>query len=208
MRFVIPAMLYAARMHADIINCSFETQATPGFTAAVDEAGQGRALIVNAAGNLTPDTELARREDVLSVAATDRNDVVDINSNRGDYIGLSAPGVEISSTFVIPVPGDSASSRVPAYAIGLNGTSFAAPLVSGAAGLVIADRRARGDKALSPMGMILRLRESADDISAQNPGDSGYGDGRLNAYRALTDPYVSLATRAGGATIGGPLVLA
>ena len=102
---------------------------------------------------------------------------------------------------------DSLLGRTPIYAGFLNGTSFSAPQVTGAVALLQAHRRALGLDPLSPAGMLARLRETTDDISAQNPGLTGYGTGRLNLFRALTDPPRSLAIRALARTVGPGAIL-
>src|SRR5262249_10810253 len=51
-------------------------------------------------------------------------------------------------------------------------------------------------------------RETTDDIGGrQIPGTTGYGTGRLNLFRALTDPPRSLAIRGRARTLGPPAIL-
>ena len=204
MTFAAQAIRYATRMGASVLNCSFATEQQPDLEAAVSAAIQAGATLVLAAGNNGIANWLTLRPDVVVVGATDQYDRVAAFSNRGPELDLSAPGLEIPTTsFARPGP-DSIGLRQPRYALDANGTSFAAPQVSAAAALVQSRRHALGLPALSPLEMLFRLRDTADDILALNPGGS-YGTGRLNLYRALTDPPSSFAVR-GGAEAVGPAV--
>lgn len=211
MSFVAKAIRYATRMGARVINCSFETVNTPGFVAVTDSAVAAGILICVAAGNgaLQPappgSHDLADREDVLAVGSTGSTDAVANDSNRGDFVDLCAPGEGLSSTFLVRGPGGGPAEA--SYLINASGTSLASPIAAGVAALVIADRIATGAPPLSPMDLLLRLRDSATDIVAQNPGLEGYGDGRLNAVAALTQTRVSFARHAGAGTVGSPVVL-
>jgi subtilisin family serine protease len=109
---------------------------------------------------------------VLSVGATQQSsDVKPGFSNYGVTVDVFAPGVNILST----VPGDD-------YDTGL-GTSMAAPMVSGLAGLV---------KTLHPTWtndqVGEQVRVTCDSIDAANPSYAGrLGKGRINAHRAVTE---------------------
>ncbi len=207
MSYVAQALRYGARNGASVLNCSFATLNQSGLFAAASAATRAGVTIVAAAGNGGQPHDLASRADVIAVAASDRGDAIAGFSNRGPYVDLAAPGVGILSTFAAPLSGaDSIALRQPAY-VEIDGTSFSAPLVAGGAALVQAQRRARGEPPLSPIGMLLRLTETTDDIAYANPGATGFGSGRLNLRRVLTDRPTSTATRAGATTIGPALVL-
>jgi subtilisin family serine protease/chitodextrinase len=213
MDFAAKAIRYATRMGATVINCSWASDNTDGIDTAVEAAARAGVTVVSAAGNNNQPHYLAGRDDVLAVAATDSTDHYATFSNFGPYVDLSAPGVGIRSTSIaFPRAGtDSVGRRQPAYNTGVfngNGTSFSAPLVSGAAALIQSRYvwpNAR--RLLTPRGVQLRLMESADDLSAVNPGTSGlFGAGRLNAYRALTEVTSSTATRTGASSIGAQVL--
>jgi subtilase family protein len=201
MSYAAQALRYAARMGAAVVNCSFSTLNEGGLDAAATVATHAGVVIVSAAGNSGEPRYLATRSDVIAVAATDRNDVVAGYSNRGTYVDLAAPGSNLVSTFVQSIGADSISQRQPTYGM-LSGTSMSAPLVAGGVALLQALRRATGQRLLSPRGAQLRLMETADDISAANPGNAGYGVGRLNLGRLLADPPHSRAWTCGASTIG------
>jgi subtilisin family serine protease len=205
MSFAAQAVRYATRMRADVVNCSFESLDLNGLGAALDAAIRAGVTIVAAAGNNDRPSYIGGREDVIAVAATDASDRIASFSTRGSWVDLAAPGVGIFSTFITRAPSasDSLGYRQPTYNApsGLNGTSFSAPLVAGAVALLDARQKELGLHPLAPRGAQLRLRETADDISSLNTG-TGYGTGRLNLERALTDRPTSTAWRAAGMTVG------
>ena len=207
MSYAAMAIRYATRMGASVINCSWTSVNSGGLDAAVTAATRAGVTIVNASGNSPSDPAyLGNRDDVIAVAGTDTLDVVSPTATTGPWVDLSAASVGITSTFVRHLPGDSLSQRTPYYMGSLRGTSFAAPQVTAAVALLQAQRRAQGRAPLTPAGVLARVRETADDILALNPGASGYGTGRLNLYRALTDPPTSLAIRGGARTLGPAVV--
>jgi subtilisin family serine protease len=205
MSYAAQAVRYATRMRANVINCSFSSLNGSGLGVALDAAIRAGVTVVAAAGNNSASSYIGMREDVIAVAATDATDRIASFSNRGSWVDLAAPGVRISSTFIAraPLANDSLAYRLPAYNApsGLSGTSFSAPLVAGAVALLEARQKALGLRPLPPRGVLLRLRETADDISSLNTG-SGYGTGRLNLERALTDRPTSTAWCAAGKSVG------
>ncbi|TDN38060.1 hypothetical protein A8B98_00795 [Hymenobacter sp. UV11] len=142
------------------------------------------AVLVAAAGNTPADLLFypASYDHVLSVAATDENDAKADFSTYSHRIDLAAPGVRITVAGGSNVNGG--GGKVDAdYARG-GGTSFASPLVAGAAALV----RARFPQ-LNAEQVQAQLRQSADtslyDVQT-NSNYRGYlGTGRLNIARAV-----------------------
>jgi subtilisin family serine protease len=168
------AILYASKMGARIINCSW---GGPGRSRAeqevVDLAVARGSLIVAAAGNEGDRTELypASYRGVLSVASVTSGDRRSNFSNYNSFIGIAAPGEGIYST--MPVGSGS-------YGVA-SGTSMATPIVAGAAALVVS--RFPG---LAPDAVAAVLRAGADDIDSSNPGYRALlGTGRLNIERSL-----------------------
>src|SRR5438034_4763118 len=116
-------------------------------------------------------------------------------SNTGNNIDLAAPGVNIYTT-----------TRGGAYGLA-TGTSFSAPIVAGAAALVIS-----ANPALSAAQVQDILKQNADDLGAKG-WDTSYGSGRLNVYKAVraalgssgtdtTAPVVTISSPANGTTVG------
>ncbi|RSK47050.1 S8 family peptidase [Hymenobacter rigui] len=135
------------------------------------------AVIVAAAGNTPADLEFypASYDHVLSVAMLTPTDERSTNATFSRRIDLSAPGTQILTTL-----GNSDSDY---FAVG--GSSFAAPLVAGAAGLV----RTRFPQ-YNAAQIAAQLRRTTDNIDAL-PGNAAYvgriGSGRLNVLRAVTE---------------------
>ena len=96
------------------------------------------------------------------------------NSNTGSHICVSAPGEGIMST----IRGDSTGS--------MTGTSMAAPIVSGVAGLIISQGLDRNFN-LTNDDVRHIIERTADDIISTGIGfDNETGYGKVNAYRALS----------------------
>ena len=106
---------------------------------------------------------------VLSVTATNASNTVDNYSDHNYYKDIAAPG---SNVIVLSNGSDNGVGRV-------SGTSFAAPMVSGAAALLFA-----ADESLTPAQVKKILCDTATDMGA--PGyDPYYGWGLLNINAAL-----------------------
>ncbi len=135
------------------------------------------ALIVAAAGNsgLNEKYFPASYEGVFSVAATGSADIAWSGSTFGPSVDICAPGELVRSCW--PFNGYDVSS----------GTSFSAPLITGAAALVKSHF-----PAYSALQVAERLRITADTSIYTLPGNATVnqllGSGRLNMLRALTDP--------------------
>jgi hypothetical protein len=200
------AIVYAVQNGATVINCSFENIQTPDLIAAVNYATQFGVVIVVAAGNNGTQNYMGKRDDVISVGATDQNDKLTLFSNPGTWVDLAAPGQSIATLTLHADGTDSTGLRTPGYSGAEAGTSFSAPMVTGAVALLQSSRRQQGLPRLHPYVVQLRLKESADDISANN-GGGGYGSGRLNLYRLLGDPAASLGFPIGTTTIGSGVIL-
>ena len=209
MDFAAKAIRYATLMGANVINCSWASANQSGLDAAIGAAVRAGVTIVSASGNNGGPHYIGDRDDAMAVAACDSTDVLATYSNLGPFVDLTAPGDYVRSTWIVHPGPDSVMLRQPAYIGALRGTSFASPLVVGAAALLQARTLATGaTHLLTPRGIQLRLMESADDIAAQNPGAIGqYGAGRLNMARALTEATGSTATRTRARAVGGSVLV-
>jgi len=181
MDYAASAIVYATNKGATAISCSWTSSNTGGLGDAVDYAIQNGVLVIAAAGN---DDEnrcndfdeyyLSTRSDVMVVAATDCKDkraIFDAGaSNYGDCVDISAPGKNIYSTC------QSASGKCDYEDYNYkSGTSMAAPMVVGLAGLLKSQRPDWGREEIWEA-----IVSSADSLE-----DEGMGAGRINAYSAL-----------------------
>ncbi|TCO54785.1 type VII secretion-associated serine protease mycosin [Actinocrispum wychmicini] len=169
---------YASDAGAKVINLSlagYDDYAV--VREAVAYAVSRDALVVAAAGNgqgqRSESVELpsypAAYDGVLGVGAIDINGARMTGSQVGRYVDITAPGAQVLTP-----------TRVEGHAY-VDGTSFAAPFVSGTAALV----RAAWPK-LSAAEVAQRL------IATASPARGGinspaYGAGIVNPYRAVTD---------------------
>ena len=175
---------YAADHGARIINLSLAGGTNPVLAEAVRYAQSRGVLIVAAAGNAGKSDPVypAAYDGVLAVGSTDPDgERLSPFSNRGPWVDLVAPGESIVSTAT--VTGGYAS---------YDGTSFASPLVAGAAALVLATH-----PAFTPEDVTARLVRTATGLS-------GTG-GVVNAGEAVVDlpgGYVLLAADGGAFTFG------
>ena len=165
-------IIYAADNEADILSNSWGGSGSSStLNSAMNYAYSKGCVIVAAAGNSNADVSgftPANIPCVIAVAATDSNDVKASFSNYGETVDVSAPGVSILST-----TGSSYASW--------SGTSMACPHVSGVAALILSN-----EPTLTNAEVRQRLRDTADDINAQNPSWQGLlGTGRINAYKAV-----------------------
>jgi subtilisin family serine protease len=167
---------YAADHGCQIINCSWGGGGSSQFGQDIVNYAtiNKNSLVVCAAGNNGVDGDFypAAYNYVLSVANTSQNDVKFSNSNYGYMVDVCAPGDNVNSTW---------SGNL--Y-ITTSGTSMSSPIVAGAAGIV-----KNHFPAYNGLQVGERLKVTADNIYAANPSYiNKLGTGRINLFRALTDP--------------------
>lgn len=167
---------YAADQGARVINLSLGGRNDSRLLhAAVRYATDRGALVVVAAGNEAeegnPVEYPAAYTETIAVGAIDLDETHASFSNYGDYVDVSAPGVNIGSTGW--VEGD------PEPYFAASGTSEAAPFVTGLAGLIWSI-----NPALTNEDVRRVILSTTDDLGV--PGqDPFFGAGRINAYKAL-----------------------
>ena len=167
-------IVYAVNNGAQVINCSW---GGGGYSLlgqeVINYAIANGSLVVAAAGNNNSSDPFypASYKNVLSVAATDEGDMKTSFSNYGAGVDISAPGINIYSTW-----------QNDTYRFGL-GTSFASPIAAGLAALV---------KARFPLynanQIAEQIRTNCDDINSINPDFiNQLGRGRLDAFKSLAN---------------------
>ncbi len=189
------AINYATSLGVHVMNNSWGgDEYSETMAAAIRKANHARILFVVAAGNNGNDNDIGPDypasyafDNILSVAATDANNQLAGFSNYGLLsVHLAAPGVGILSTF----PGGQ-------YGV-LDGTSMAAPYVSGAAALL----KARYPQ-LGASEIKARLMATSEPLASLK---GKMVAGRLNLLRALDGDFTppsapsSLSVEAIGAT--------
>jgi len=165
------AVDYAVDNGARIINLSIYANGQPprDFQQALDRAAAKGVIVVGITGNGGEATVMypGRLETVLAVSATTESNLLASFSNRGDTVGVCAPGQSITA-FTI---GGSATTQ--------SGTSFAAPHVSGVLALMLSlSPRLTASEAI---GILLA---TSTDLGSQGPDDM-YGAGLVDALAAL-----------------------
>lgn len=173
--FIAQAITDAVDSGCNVINLSLVMSGEhPSVESAVEYAHAHNVIVIAAAGNdsLQVNKFPASSDHTLSVAAVDSFGVIADFSNYGDKVDLMAPGTGIYASYI-----DNQYAR-------WDGTSFAAPFVSGQAALIYA---INPDGSWDDIhGAICSLAVSIDSLNPGYEGLLGYG---------LIDP---LATVLGG----------
>jgi len=152
-----------------LVNMSLETGSNPVLDFAMSSASANGMILVAAAGNGgkdAPPAFPAAHPDVIAVTAIDADARIYKRANRGDYIDLAAPGVDVWSAKA----GGGGSYR--------SGTSFAVPFVTAA--IAIEQSAA---PALTAKQLLAKLRSGARDLGAKGH-DAIFGDGMLTAPKS------------------------
>lgn len=195
---VAQAIIYAVDNGARVINLSL---GGPGTSTVVREAIQYAyerdVVVVAAAGNEAAPADaqvVSGLPNALTVAAVNVKDRRSIYSNYGPGIDVAAPGDDILSLrarrtdLLLNIPGvdytaETAFVGTDRRYYRASGTSFAAPMVAGVAGLLLANQ-----PELSAEQVMRMIRNSARDV--ETPGiDHFTGYGVVDAAAALrADP--------------------
>ena len=167
---ILKAMDYAVAYGAQIVNMSFAGPKDALIERAIAATAARGIVMVAAAGNAgakSPPLYPAANANVIAVSATDAQDKLFAASNRGSYIALAAPGVDI----FLPAPDQK-------YQV-TSGTSFSAAYISGIAALML-----ERNPALKRDELRATLMKTARDLGS--PGrDDLYGAGEADAFAAV-----------------------
>ena len=171
-------ILYAVEQGCQIVNCSWGGTVASRFGEdVVNYATINReACVIAACGNSGTDVAFypASYDRVLSVANSGRGDTICCFSTYNYAVNLHAPGLDIFSL------------RDHDKYLQWVGTSVSAPVTAGAVALTISQF-----PNLSPYQAGQRVRVTTDDTYGINSGFiDKIGTGRVNMYRALTDPAI------------------
>jgi subtilisin family serine protease len=178
---ILKGIDWSVRQGARIINMSFAGPKDPSLERVLKLAYDKGIVLIAAAGNAGPKSPPlypGADPNVIAVTATDADDKLFTGANRGKYISVAAPGVDI----LVPAPeGD--------YQI-TTGTSVAAAEVSGIVALLLE----RNPK-LTPAEIRRILTMSAKRLG---PGerDDNFGSGLIDPLQALqlADPRTATTT--------------
>jgi subtilisin family serine protease len=168
---VLKALDYAALHGAQIVNMSFAGPRDTLIERAIAATAAKGIVLVAAAGNAgakSPPLYPAANANVIAVSATDAQDRLFTASNRGSYIALAAPGVDI----FLPAPDEKYQMT--------SGTSFSAAYVSSLGALML-----QRNPALKPEEVRTILTKTARDLGPPGRDDS-FGAGEADAYAAVT----------------------
>lgn len=167
---VAKGIIWAVDHGADVINLSLGNyQPSSLLKESVDYAYDHNVVLIAAAGNenTSQPSYPAVYPEVLSVAAVSYTGQRAPFSNYVDYIDVTAPGVQISSTYFNQQ-----------YAA-LSGTSMASPHAAGLAGLLLS-----ANPDLTNREVIDIIKNTAYDLGI--PGaDSDFGSGLIDVKNAL-----------------------
>jgi len=186
---------WAADRGARVANISYGVSGSQTVQSSAQYMRSKGGVVVVSAGNSGTLVDTLASDAMLSVAATDSNDIRASWSSYGAYVDLSAPGVSIYA----PTRGGGYGS--------VSGTSFSSPITAATAALMLS-----ANSGLGPADIDAILKMTAVDLGVAG-ADSYFGSGRIDAAGAVamarsyaaTDsqaPAVSITSPSGGVVSG------
>lgn len=178
---VAAAVRYAADNGADVINLSLGTSSDDSYLRSAVQYAIGKgSVVVAAAGNDGCNCMVypAAWPEVISAGASTASDTRAGFSSYGTNLDVIAPGTasDVCSSLY------QASNPISAYSCGYQGTSFAAPLVSSLASLLVQQY-----PNLTPAQISTAITDGADKVTAMagqaQTLTEGYG--RINVLNSL-----------------------
>ncbi|MBV9969573.1 MAG: S8 family serine peptidase, partial [Xanthobacteraceae bacterium] len=166
---ILKGLDWAADQGARVVNMSFAGPPDPRLRDALQKAYSRGMVLIAAAGNAGPTSPPlypAADPGVIGVTATDSRDGLFSGANRGNYVAVAAPGVDVFA----PAPNG-------AYQLS-TGTSIAAAEVSGVVALMI-----ERNPSLTPAAVRRILMDTATRLGPK--GGRDFGAGLVNAYEAV-----------------------
>jgi len=189
-------LVWAADHGARVANISY---AVSGYATVQISAqymkNKGGVTVVSAGNSGSLDSSVAN-DTMISVSATDSNDVVTSWSTYGPFVDVSAPGAGIWTT-----------TRGGGYSA-VSGTSFSSPATAGTVTMMMA-----ANPKLGPVDVGNLLKSTAVDLGTFG-WDQYYGYGRVNTFAAVQAaalavpvdsiaPAVSIVSPVNNATVSG-----
>jgi subtilisin family serine protease len=177
--YILKGLDWAAAQNARVVNMSFAGPSDPRLRDALQKAYARGMVLVAAAGNAgprSPPLYPAAYPDVIAVTATNSDDALFPGANRGKYIAIAAPGVEV----LAPAPDGGYQFTT--------GTSVAAAEVSGVVALML-----ERNPALTPAEVRRILMATAKDLGPKGR-DPEFGAGLVDPVAAIN----AVKPRAGG----------
>ena len=167
---ILKGLDWAASKGVRVINMSFAGPRDPSMERALKNAHDKGIVLIAAAGNAGPKSPPlypGADPSVIAVTATDANDKIFSGANRGKYIAVAAPGVDI----LVPAPDDTFQLTT--------GTSVSSAEVSGIVALLL-----ERNPNLTPEDIRKILT-----TSAKHPGtkdrDDDFGSGLVYPSKAI-----------------------
>ena len=164
---IASGLTWAADHGARVANISYYITGSKTISSAAKYFQSKGGVVVAGAGNSGLLETIADDPYILTVGATDPQDVLYYYSNHGNNMDLVAPG------------NNTTTLRGGQYGAG-GGTSFSSPVVAGVAALIFS-----ANPSLTPAQVADILKQTADDLGAAG-WDSTYASGRVNAARAVS----------------------
>lgn len=163
------AIDWAVAQNAHVLNMSFAGPSDPLIMKMIDLLAERKILVVAAAGNHgigAPAAYPAAHPHTIAVTATDARDELYSNANRGIYIDIAAPGVDV----IAPAPSNN-------YEL-VTGTSIATAHLTGVIALMLSKK-----PELTRDQILILLQRTSLDAGA--PGqDPEFGLGLVDAFKA------------------------
>jgi subtilisin family serine protease len=185
---ILKGLDWAGIANADVVNMSFAGPADAELHTMLAALRRQGVVLIAAAGNAGPNSRPlypAAEPDVIAVTATDADDKLFAQANRGTHIAVAAPGVAILA--VAPNAGYQLQT----------GTSFAAAQVSGVAALLLERNRK-----LDPGAIRRILASTARDLGPAGHDDQ-FGSGLVDAFNAV-ESAVPKASDVSGSVVAPP----
>ena len=182
---ILRAIYYAANNHADVINMSWNyTTNSPELARAINYVSSKGVICVAAAGNSGQQVNVypGAYKNVVDVASTSNQETPSTFSNYGaPPVWLAAPGEGVMTTYPFGT-----------YAAGW-GTSFSAPLTTGATALMVSMYKAQAPQpttwqvllGLVPKSPVNQYQAATALSHAEWISAPQLGHGRLDTFQAL-----------------------